>query len=168
MAENTLITSDRLKSSKKQLSTGISEHVFDKQILRGHDNRKFPRSSQTISDISHVQKQTSPIAVHMKLSSAKRRVDSNVVVQLIMHLMQECRAPRDAPFFMTKSFVINLIFSEGIGQCPHAQHTQLHLANIQRTEICLLWLGRLLAKRRKRENTTTQKKVSLMLAILDL
>ena len=72
----TLITSNRM-GSKKQLSTGISGQVLDKQILRGHVNRKLPRSPHSICDISHVQKQTSPIAVHMKLFSAKRRVNSN-------------------------------------------------------------------------------------------
>ena len=33
----------------------------------------------------HVQKQRSPIAVHMKLFSKKRRVDSNVLMQLNVH-----------------------------------------------------------------------------------
>ena len=77
---------------RKQLITGTSGHVLDMQTsfleatLTGSCHGV--RMSSVPYLAGHVQK-TNPIAVHMELISTKRRVDSNVEVQLTMHLIQE-------------------------------------------------------------------------------
>ena len=78
-------------SSKKQLSTGASGHALDKQtqvfeatLTGSFRGVRIP----SVTSRSSCSKQTSPIAVHMKRLSTKRRVDSNVLMQLCI----KCRS----------------------------------------------------------------------------